>query len=91
MTTKKVALAIEFSLEDSFPQTANPCDAPRSGVVGFVGWHRVADALRFFGAVRDDESVTHIVVTDRGLEVFTAKRKKRLTEYLPAKQQGSRK
>jgi len=84
--SEKIKSAIEFTEG----RTAI-CLRPTSGNAQAIGWHRVADALKFFGTVRDDEEITHIAINEHGLEVFTVKRKKRLIEYLPAKQQGSRK
>lgn len=81
----KVAVAIT---DDSYPE---PCARPSGGAAQVIAWHRVCDMMRDFGAVRDDEIITHFVATDRGIEVFTEKRKPRPPEYLSVAKRGSRK
>lgn len=59
----RIAISIEHAVPKLVP-------APSSGVVGFIGWHRLAQALQAAGEIRPSETVTHFAATERGLEFF---------------------
>jgi hypothetical protein len=45
-------------------------DGRRSGLCGFIGWERILQAMRNEGAVKSDERVLRMFVSERGIEFF---------------------
>lgn len=51
-------------------KTGQPTDEQETpSLRGFIGWSRLAEELRRTGNVKDGETLTHLIITDRGLEL----------------------